>query len=98
VGVSLFAGGCNAHYITVQLNNVSDGTNTINAPVTFGLLVGDVNGNGLVDASDVALIKAQLGTACPPKFRTDVTGDGKINASDVALVQSKVGTSLPSPP
>jgi hypothetical protein len=98
VGVSLFAGGCNAQYITVQLNNVSDGTNTINAPVTFGLLVGDVNGNGSVNASDVALIKAQLGTACPPTFRTDVTSDGNINASDVALVQSKVGTSLPSPP
>src|SRR5262249_49565669 len=98
VGVSLFAGGCNAQYITVQLNNVSDGTNTINAPVTFGLLVGDVNGNGSVNASDVGLVKAQLGTACPPKFRADVTGDGNINLSDVALVQSKVGTSLPSPP
>ena len=98
MGVRLFAGGCNARYITVQLNNVSDGANAINAPVTFGLLVGDVNGNGSVNASDVALIKAQLGTACPPKFRADVTGDGNINASDVALVHSKVGTSLPSPP
>src|SRR5262249_52604045 len=46
VGVNLSAGSCNAQYITVQLNNVSDGTNTINAPVTFGLLIGDVTGDG----------------------------------------------------
>jgi hypothetical protein len=81
------------------LNNVSDGTNTINAPVTFGLLIGDTNGNGSVNSSDVAQVKAQSGTsACPPTFRTDVTGDGNINSSDVALVKSTVGTSLPTPP
>jgi hypothetical protein len=97
--VSLSAGTCNAQYITVQLNNVSDGTNTINAPVTFGLLIGDTSGNGTVNAADVAQTKAQVGmSACPPNFRTDVNGDGIINASDVALVKFNVGTSLPSPP
>jgi hypothetical protein len=97
--VSLAAGGCNAQYITVTLNNVSDGTNTISAPVTFGLLIGDTNGNGTVNASDVAMTKAQSGAAaCPPNFRTDVNGDGNINASDVALVKFNVGNSLPTPP
>jgi hypothetical protein len=96
VGVSLSAGGCNAQYITVQLNNVSDGTNTINAPVTFGLLIGDVTGDGTVDASDLAQTKAQSGmSACPPTFRTDVNGNGNINASDVSLVKSYLGTGLP---
>ena len=97
--VSLAAGGCNAQYITVTLNGVSDGTNTISAPVTFGLLIGDTNGNGTVNASDVAMTKAQSGAAaCPPNFRTDVNGDGNINASDVALVKFNVGNSLPTPP
>jgi hypothetical protein len=97
--VSLSAGGCNAQYITVTLNNVSDGTSTISAPVTFGLLIGDTNGNGTVNASDVAMTKAQSGAAaCPPNFRTDVNGDGNINASDVALVKFNVGNSLPTPP
>jgi Dockerin type I domain len=99
VAVSLSAGSCNAQYIAVQLNNVSDGTNTISPAVTFGLLIGDTNGNGSVNASDVALTKAQVGnTVSPPNFREDVTDDGVLNASDVALVKSKVGTSLPTPP
>jgi len=81
------------------LNNVSDGTNTISPAVTFGLLIGDTNGNGAVNASDVAQTKAQSGTAaCPPNFREDVNGDGSINASDIALVKFNVGSSLPTPP
>jgi hypothetical protein len=97
--VSLTAGACNAQYITIQLNNVSDGTHTISPSVTFGLLIGDTNGNGSVNSSDVAQTKAQSGmAACPPNFREDVNGDGIINSSDVALVKSKSGTSLPTPP
>jgi hypothetical protein len=97
--VSLSAGSCDAQYITVQLNNVSDGTNTISPAVTFGLLIGDTTGNGAVNSSDVAMTKAQSGmAACPPNFRTDVNGDGVVNSSDVALVKSKTGTSLPTPP
>ena len=97
--VSLSAGACNAQYITVQLNNVSDGTNTISPAVTFGLLIGDTSGNGAVNAADVAQTKAQSGTAaCPPNFREDVNGNGSINASDVALVKFNVGNSLPTPP
>ena len=97
--VSLDGGTCNAQYITIQLNNVSDGTNTISPAVTFGLLIGDTNGNGTVNAADVAQTKAQSGAAaCPPTFRADVNIDGNINASDIALVKSNVGNSLPTPP
>jgi len=97
--VSLSAGSCNAQYITIQLLLVSDGTNIINPSVTFGLLIGDTNGNGSVNAADVAQTKSQSGTAaCPPNFREDLNGDGLINASDVALVKSSVGNSLPTPP
>jgi hypothetical protein len=99
VVVSLSAGSCNAQYITIQLNNVSDGTNTISPAVTFGLLIGDTSGNGTVNASDVAQTKAQSGAAAnPSNFRTDVNGDGNVNSSDVALVKSESGTSLPTPP
>ena len=97
--VSLNGTGCNAQYITVQLNNVSDGTNTISPAVTFGLLIGDTNGNGNVNAADVAQTKSQSGmAACPPNFREDLNGDGVIDASDIALVKFNVGSSLPTPP
>jgi hypothetical protein len=100
VAVSLAAGACNGQYITVTLNNVSDGTNTISAPVTFGLLIGDTNGNGAVNASDVAQTKAAgtPGVATPSTFREDVNGDGFNNASDIALVKANVSCSLPTPP
>jgi hypothetical protein len=97
--VSLSAGSCNVQYITVQLNNVWDGTNTISPAVTFGLLIGDTNGNGTVNSSDVAQTTSQSGmAACPPNFRTDVNVDGNINSSDVTLVKSNVGKTLPTLP
>lgn len=89
---------CNAQYITVTLNNVSDGTNTISPSVTFGLLVGDTTGNGAVNASDVSQVKSQSGMAtCPSNFRLDLTVDGDITASDVGFAKTLSGN-LPTPP
>jgi hypothetical protein len=96
---TLTAGSCNSHYITVTLNNVTDGTNTISPAVTFGLLIGDPTGNGLVNSSDKALVRSQtsIGT-CPPNFREDLNGDGLIDSSDIAVTKVNSGCSLPSSP
>jgi uncharacterized MnhB-related membrane protein len=62
----------------------------------MGVLIGDVNGNGAVNASDVALAKSRIGQPVnPATFRSDTNADGSINATDVALVKSAVGTGLP---
>ena len=67
-----------------------------NVPVSMGVLIGDVNGNGAVNATDVALTKSQVGMAVSgSNFREDVNANGLINSVDVALVKSKVGTALP---
>jgi hypothetical protein len=90
-------GVANVQRITVTLFNVNDGTH--NVPVSMGVLVGDVNGNTTVNASDVSLTKAQVGQPVTgSNFREDVNADGNINATDVALVRSEVGTALPPPP
>jgi hypothetical protein len=82
--------------ITVTLHNVNDGTSTGEVPVSMGVLVGDVNGNASVNASDVALTKSQVGQAVGgSNFREDVNVNGTISATDVALVKSDVGHSLP---
>jgi Dockerin type I domain len=82
--------------ITVTLFNVNDGTNRGDVPVSMGVLVGDANGNAIVNASDVSLTKAQVGQAVSgSNFREDVNANGLINSVDVALVKSKVGTALP---
>ena len=82
--------------ITMTLHNVNDGTSTGEVPVSMGVLIGDVNGNTSVNASDVALTKSQVGqTVGGSNFREDVNANGTISATDVALVKSDVGHSLP---
>ena len=89
-------GVTNVQRITVTLFNVNDGTHVGNVPVSMGVLVGDVNGNAVVNASDVSLTKSQVGQpVSSSNFREDVNANGLINSVDVALVKSKVGTALP---
>ena len=89
-------GVTNVQRITVTLFNVNDGTHISNVPVSMGVLIGDVNGNGAVNATDVALTKSQVGMPVGSgNFREDVNANGTITATDVAIVKSDVGTSLP---
>ena len=86
----------NIQRITVTLHNVNDGTSTGDVPVSMGVLVGDVNGNAAVNASDVSLTKSQVGQAVSgSNFREDVNANGLINSVDVAQVKANVGTALP---
>jgi hypothetical protein len=89
-------GVTNVQRITVTLHNVNDGTSTGDVPVSMGVLVGDVNGNASVNASDVSLTKSQVGQAVSgSNFREDVNANGTISATDVAQVKANVGTALP---
>lgn len=86
----------NAQNLTVTLNNVSNGANTINVVIPVSFLVGDANGSGIVNASDVSQVKSQAGQPLTgSNFRTDANNNGTVNASDLAIVKSQVGTSLP---
>jgi hypothetical protein len=89
-------GVTNVQRITVTLHNVNNGTTTGDVPVSMGVLVGDVNGNAVVNSSDVSLTKAQAGQPVTgSNFREDVNANGLINSVDVAQVKANVGTSLP---
>jgi hypothetical protein len=90
------SGVTNVQRITVTLHNVNDGTSTGDVPVSMGVLVGDVNGNAVVNASDVSLTKSQVGVPVSgSNFREDVNVNGVINSVDVAQVKANVGTALP---
>ncbi len=91
----------NAQRLFVSVSNVDDGSTatpltSMSAPLS--VLVGDSNGDGMVNSSDVSQTKSRsgqpLGTAAA--FRSDFNVDGAVNASDVSLVKSTTGTSLPS--
>ncbi len=60
--------------------------------VSVSFRLGDENGNGVVNASDVALCKSHIGQSLDAtNFRADVNTNGAINGSDVAIVKSQIG-------
>ena len=89
-------GVTNAQRIMVTLQGASDGTNTADLSVPMGVLLGDVNGNGSVNSTDISQTKLQSGQPVTnANFREDVNANGSINATDVSSVKLKSGTSLP---
>jgi hypothetical protein len=70
---------------------------TNNVPVTMGLLVGETNGSGGVNATDIGQTKGASGLAVSASnFRADVNASGgSINASDIGFVKAQSGTLLP---
>ena len=83
-----------AQILTIRLTNVTDEFSQVlpDSLVSMRLLAGDTNGNGTVNASDVAQTKSQIGqTVGSTNFRADVNASGTINATDVAIVKSHSG-------
>ena len=83
----------NAQTIDVTLFGVDGAGNVV---IPMSVLIADVNGNGAVNATDVALAKARVGQPVDAtNFRADINANGAINATDVSLVKSYVGTAAP---
>ncbi len=78
--------------LTITLSGVNNGTSTSDVTVPMSLLLGDTNGNGFVNASDLSQTKSRSGQAISnANFRSDVVVNGTINASDLAMVKSRSG-------
>ncbi len=93
------AGVANAQTVTVAVSSVMDsfGQTLPSASVTAGFLLGDTNGNGSVNSTDVSQAKGQLGQGVSgSNFRNDINVNGTINASDVSQLKANLGTALPS--
>jgi Dockerin type I domain len=91
-------GVTNAQLITVSLNQVTDSTGNFSSAVSgqMGVLVGDVNANGIVSNTDVASVKSQVAAPVDSSnFRNDVNANGVISNTDVSLAKAQVGTTLP---
>ena len=95
ITVSL-TGVTNAQTITVTLAGVNDGTRMNDVSVQMGVLVGDTNGDGFVNAGDALQTRSRSGQATDAtNFRSDVNTDGFVNSGDTTAVRSRSGTSLP---
>jgi hypothetical protein len=85
-----------AQTIDVTLFGVTVGSTAGNVVIRMSRLLGDINANGSVNATDVAQSKVHVGQAPDSiDFRADVNVSGGINAGDVAIVKSRIGTALP---
>ena len=94
-------GVTNQQYISVNLLNAKDNTGAIGNIVgpQMGVLIGDINANGLVNSTDASLTSAQSGQAVTgSNFRTDVNTNGLVNSTDASITRSDSGTGLPSSP
>ena len=84
----------NVQVLTIRLSSVTDQyLQTLpDSLVSMGVLIGDTNGNGTVNAADIAQTKGQLGQpVTSANFRNDVNANGVINSADGALVKSHAG-------
>jgi subtilisin family serine protease len=91
-------GVTDAQKITVSLNGVTATDTQVLEPTTVSMnvLTGDANGSKIVNATDLAMVKAQSGIPLTEaNFRNDVAVSGSINATDVALVKSRSGNTVP---
>jgi len=85
----------NEQTLLLTLKSVFDGTNTADVNIPIGVLLGDVNGNRLVNSTDTSQTQAQSGRSVDhTNFRIDVNANGLINSTDTSIVQSKSGTGL----
>jgi hypothetical protein len=89
-------GVTNAQTIQVTLLGVNDGTSTVNVTIPMSILLGDVNGNGVVSNGDVSLVQAQVAQKVTSfNFREDVNANGILSNGDVSIARAQVGQTLP---
>jgi hypothetical protein len=95
--VSLGGVTCTAEDVTITLTGVHDDQGgTLDTSLTFGLLVGDVTGNGTVNSADVRTTQDVVGQDTNShNFRADVNEDGQITRADVTIVKGQLGNRLP---
>ncbi len=90
-------GVADLQHLVVQLDGVRGQAAALeSAPARMDIVVGDVNSSRTVSASDISMVKTQVGSAVTSaNFRADVTGNGAISSSDLAAVKAHSGGGLP---
>ncbi|MDQ6861503.1 MAG: dockerin type I repeat-containing protein, partial [Verrucomicrobiota bacterium] len=87
----------NAQTVTVQLGAVTDyfAQTSSGATIAVGFLMGDVNGDGVVNSADATIVRNRSGQSVDAaNFRCDINLDSSINSADATSVRSKSGQSL----
>lgn len=78
--------------VRVRLANVNN--SGVDAEMTVGFLVGDVQNDRATNTGDINQVKGQSGTLTPT-VRFDINRDGAINTGDINAVKASSGRRLP---
>jgi len=92
------AHACDGSTITVTADSIADDQGNVldSASVPMGLLLGDVNGDRVVNRSDTNAAQMHKGQkTVQQNFRYDVNANGHIEQADVTLIRQQQGNSLP---
>jgi hypothetical protein len=91
-------GVANAQTITVKLSDVTDQHGQVlpDTNISLALLLGDVNGDQVVNAGDSLRTRAESGRQLNgSNYRADVNFDHQINVGDALIVRAQAGTFVP---
>ncbi|MEP7157482.1 MAG: dockerin type I domain-containing protein [Betaproteobacteria bacterium] len=78
--------------VTITLNGINGGPNY---SVSMGFLLGDVNGDGVVDVADLTATKSRAAQiAIDATGRYDISVNGVVTASDIAAIKARYGNAL----
>ena len=73
----------------------TNSNDVIGAHTLNGILVGDANGDGMVEFEDITELLSLLGEPVPPFRSGDSNGDGFITFTDITAVLSNFGAACP---
>jgi hypothetical protein len=89
-------GVANAQRITLSFTATEAGSPAVDVNVPMATLLGDSNGNGIVNSTDIGQARGQTGQMMTAlNFRTDLNASGTITSSDVGVMKLQTGTALP---
>ncbi len=96
------SGVADGQTLVVQVQGLKDLAGNVSSVIhtaRAGVLLGDVNGSGTVNITDINITKSRSGQMVNGvTFRSDVNASGTINITDINLVKSRSGRTLAPPP
>lgn len=91
-------GVSNSQALNVSLTNLQDIYGQTNSSVSgvFKVLIGDANGDGVVNSGDATITRNRSGQGTnATNFRADYNLDGFVNSGDATIVRGRSGNFLP---
>ena len=91
------SGVSNAQLLLLDVNGIQINGQSGNLRIPMHVLLGDVNGDGVVNSADATAVRNSSGqTANGGNFAFDVNLDGAVNSGDSTIVRGASGSAVPS--